>query len=260
MQVQGEVGVRLHDEAFIHGSFEIAPNALDSISMFHLGIMRESGTLVNSIGQVRSGGLLKEQEFANHPVVVEASIKSRRIQMLGKELGADHWSVMCFDIWTIQAKVFKNGLDESLLSQVNGAILLVLNVHAQEIINAIFRSDGQASGLNLSDDIVKLPLVRTNKDAIISVQDIHAVAFVENTLIMFGDFETNRQKLGLEVQVPHSARILSTINVSGNIEDPVLGIVARKLTSFGDFHEHGSGCRSLWIGLNIIHLFGMPSM
>jgi hypothetical protein len=62
---------------------------------------------------------------------------------------------------------------------------------------------------------------------------------------MFGDFETNRLEFGLEVQIPNTARIFSTINVLLNIKYLILGIIPGEFASLGDFHVHGSSCRSL---------------
>ena len=69
------VVIRLHDEAFVQGAFEVSANVFDSFTMFLLGIMGKPGALMNSIGQVRSGGLFQEEEFANNSAIVEAIIK-----------------------------------------------------------------------------------------------------------------------------------------------------------------------------------------
>ena len=44
---------------------------------------------------------------------------------------------MALDIGSRQSKVVKNGLDESFLGHVNGAILLVFNGDSKEVFNAI---------------------------------------------------------------------------------------------------------------------------
>jgi len=45
-----------------------------------------------------------------------------------------------------EAKIFQCGLDETLLGHVNGAIVLVVDGDAKEIINAILRGNVQAGG------------------------------------------------------------------------------------------------------------------
>ena len=65
----------------------------------------------------------------------------------------------------------------------------------------------------------------TNWNAVISVKHTHGVTFKEGTLIMLGHFKSSGLELGSEVEVPNSAKVLATMNVLGDIWNPVFGIV-----------------------------------
>ena len=50
MQIKGVTVIRLHDDAFVQGVFEVPANSFDSFTMLPLGVMGKSDTLMNSIG------------------------------------------------------------------------------------------------------------------------------------------------------------------------------------------------------------------
>ena len=136
-QVKEMTVIRLHDDAFVQGAFEVPANSFDSFTMLPLGVMGTPGALMNSIGLVRSSGLFQEEEFANDLTAIEGTIKVRRAWMTRQQLGGTHRRVVAFHIGTRQSKVIKNGLDESFLGHVNCAIWFVFNVDSKEIFNAI---------------------------------------------------------------------------------------------------------------------------
>ena len=51
--------IRLYDKAFVQCTFEAPASSFDSFAMLPFGVRGESGTLMNSIGQVRSSSLDK---------------------------------------------------------------------------------------------------------------------------------------------------------------------------------------------------------
>ena len=61
---------------------------------------------------------------------------------------------MAFHIGTSQSKIFQNGLDESFLGHVNGAIGFVFNVNSKEVFNVILCGDVQPCGFNFLDDVI----------------------------------------------------------------------------------------------------------
>ena len=86
------------------------------------------------------------------------------------------------------------------------------------------------------------------------------MSFEEDTLIMFGHFESNGFELFSEVKAANSTRVLTTINVLGNMQCPIVRIVTRDFTTFWHFHVQRPGSKSLWICLHIVNLFGFSSM
>ena len=46
----------------------------DCFTTLPLGVMKKPGTLMNSTGQVRSGGLFQEENFANDLVMIESGL------------------------------------------------------------------------------------------------------------------------------------------------------------------------------------------
>ena len=167
---------------------------------------------------------------------------------------------MTFDIGRIKAKIIQDRLDKPFLSKVDGAISFVFNVDTKEVFNSIICCDGQSSIVNLFNDVIEFLLVWANKDAVISVENIHGVVFVEDTVIMFGNFEPNGFKFLSQVEVPNATRILSTVDVLGDMEDPMSGVMPRDFTTLGNGHVHWPSCRSLRISLNIINLLSMPTV
>jgi hypothetical protein len=77
------------------------------------------------------------------------------------------------------------------LRELDGTILLLGDVDPKEVLDVSFHSDVQLCILDLLNHGIKLPLAWTSEDGIVCVEYIDNIAFVEDTIIHFGLFESD---------------------------------------------------------------------